>query len=184
MPKDTFYRLPEEKRQRLKRAIIGELARVPFAEVSINRIIQTAEIPRGSFYQYFSGKEDALFYVLQEYKNSMLMLAQENCSGEDIFGLCGILFSHTVKYALSEENFAVFRNVLPALRLSDLLTECYAQAPEECCYSGERDRLRTEIVLAVFKDSLGRIFANPSATEKTAEDFEKKLDLLRQIAEV
>jgi len=56
VPTATFFRLPEEKRKRLIDACWAELAQVRFTDVSINRIITAAHIPRGSFYQYFTGK--------------------------------------------------------------------------------------------------------------------------------
>ena len=66
MPTATFYRLPEEKRERLIDACWGELTRVRFTDVSINRIITAARIPRGSFYQYFGDKEDLIRYLLED----------------------------------------------------------------------------------------------------------------------
>ena len=61
MPTDTFFRLPEEKRTRILEGAWSEFTAVPYAEASINRIVQTSRIPRGSFYQYFEdnrqGKE-------------------------------------------------------------------------------------------------------------------------------
>jgi len=64
MPTQTFFRLPEEKRERLTEAAWEEFMAVPFADASINRIVRAAQIPRGSFYQYFEGKEDLFFYLL------------------------------------------------------------------------------------------------------------------------
>ena len=55
MPTATFFRLPQEKRERLMDACWAELSRVRFSDVSINRIVSAARIPRGSFYQYFGG---------------------------------------------------------------------------------------------------------------------------------
>ena len=66
MPSATFFRLPEEKRQRLIDACWEELTQVRFADVSINRIIAAARIPRGSFYQYFEDKEDLIRYLLED----------------------------------------------------------------------------------------------------------------------
>lgn len=43
-----------------------EFARVPLSKASIASIIRTAEIPRGSFYQYFENKEDLYYYILGE----------------------------------------------------------------------------------------------------------------------
>ena len=58
MPSETFLRLTEEKRTRLVDAAWEEVLRVPFEEMSINKIILRARIPRGSFYQYFTDKKD------------------------------------------------------------------------------------------------------------------------------
>lgn len=65
MPTATFFRLPEEKRERLLQACWAELTRVRFTDVSINRIILAAHIPRGSFYQYFEDKEDLIRFFLE-----------------------------------------------------------------------------------------------------------------------
>lgn len=64
MPTETFLRLPEEKRTRLVDAAWEEFLRVPFEEVSINKIILRARIPRGSFYQYFADKKDLFYHLL------------------------------------------------------------------------------------------------------------------------
>lgn len=69
MPTGTFFRLPEEKRVRLIEAAWDEFTRVPFADASINRIVQNAHIPRGSFYQYFSDKEDLFFYIQNDVRD-------------------------------------------------------------------------------------------------------------------
>ena len=64
MPKETFYRLPDEKRERIMAAAEREFLENSFEAASINRIIKEAAIPRGSFYQYFESKEDLLKYIL------------------------------------------------------------------------------------------------------------------------
>lgn len=64
MPSNTFFRLPEEKRQRLLDAAWKEFTRVRYSQASINKIILAARIPRGSFYQYFTDKEDLFRYLV------------------------------------------------------------------------------------------------------------------------
>lgn len=66
MPTATFFRLPEEKRQRLMEASWTEISRVRFSDISINRIIAAAHIPRGSFYQYFTDKDDLIRFLLED----------------------------------------------------------------------------------------------------------------------
>lgn len=66
LPKLTFFNLPENKRETLINAAKKEFSRVPLYDASIANIVKAADIPRGSFYQYFEDKEDAYFYLLNE----------------------------------------------------------------------------------------------------------------------
>lgn len=63
MPTTTFFNLAEEKRQKLLQAAFAEFSSKPYEEASINAIIQTAAISRGSFYQYFADKDELYFYL-------------------------------------------------------------------------------------------------------------------------
>ncbi len=84
MPTSTFFNLPPPKREKLLCAAIAEFARKPYGEVSINRIIQAAEIPRGSFYQYFADKTDLFRYVLRCYGEQIVAAVLESldtCGG-------------------------------------------------------------------------------------------------------
>ena len=69
MPKETFYRLPGEKRKRIMAAAEREFLENSFEAASINRIIKEAAIPRGSFYQYFEDKKDIFLYIVSTHKN-------------------------------------------------------------------------------------------------------------------
>ncbi|TPG68137.1 TetR/AcrR family transcriptional regulator [Brevibacillus laterosporus] len=66
MPKQTFFNLPNNKKETLINAAMKEFSRVPLFEASISNIIKDAGIPRGSFYQYFEDKEDVFFFLLNE----------------------------------------------------------------------------------------------------------------------
>ena len=57
MPKETFLRLSEDKKEKILSAAKKEFSRVTLEEVSIKNIVEDAEIARGSFYQYFEDKE-------------------------------------------------------------------------------------------------------------------------------
>lgn len=64
MPTETFLRLPAEKQERIVQAAMEEFARASFAHASINQIVKASAISRGSFYQYFTDKEDIYQYIL------------------------------------------------------------------------------------------------------------------------
>lgn len=82
MCSETFLRLPEEKRVRFLDAAWQEFSRVPYTEASINKIVRQARIPRGSFYQYFTGKEDLFFYLMGD------MLKQFYAKYNEVLGDC------------------------------------------------------------------------------------------------
>lgn len=89
MPTATFFRLPEEKRKRLMEACWAEVSQVRFSEVSINRIITAAHIPRGSFYQYFEDKDELIRYLLEDLKEYFVSLLRDILikSQGDLFAL-------------------------------------------------------------------------------------------------
>lgn len=64
MPKETFFNLPEEKRNHITDIAIEEFANYDYADVSISRMVARAGIAKGSFYQYFEDKEDLYSYLL------------------------------------------------------------------------------------------------------------------------
>lgn len=66
MPTNTFFKLPKEKQDAICVAGKKEFSRVSFEEASINKIVMTAGISRGSFYMYFHDKEDLYLYLIKK----------------------------------------------------------------------------------------------------------------------
>lgn len=73
MPKPTFYKLPQEKQERILAAAKREFTHARYEDASINQIIREAGIPRGSFYQYFEDKQDIFLYFLKDYRREILL---------------------------------------------------------------------------------------------------------------
>mgnify|MGYP002773145404 FL=1 len=87
MPKETFFKLSEEKRRRILGAAGEEFTTVPYSEASINRIVKNAQIPRGSFYQYFEDKEDLFFYYMRQHGKFIMQTVSRGIdeTGGDLF---------------------------------------------------------------------------------------------------
>lgn len=98
MPTERFYRLPEMKRKIIREAAVKEFARVPYEKVSINQIIQKAEISRGSFYTYFEDKDDLLQYIFSDSHEQVLEYCEEELkqNGGDFFRLLEQIFDRFV----------------------------------------------------------------------------------------
>lgn len=116
MPTSTFFNLPPPKRERLLRAAVAEFARKPFGEASINRIIRAAEIPRGSFYQYFSDKTDLFHYILGCFGRHMeeAILSGLDACGGDLLAVPLALFDMVV--ACIRENRLEFQVLTSIVR--------------------------------------------------------------------
>ncbi len=113
MPTSTFLNLPPEKRERLLKAAKNEFSRVPLGEASINRIIQAAEIPRGSFYMYFEDKQDLLHYILEDCHAAFLKVVRDSLirTGGDIFAAYIELLDFMFDQYVDQENLSFFKNV-------------------------------------------------------------------------
>lgn len=90
MPTITFFNLNEKKKERVIEAIKKEFDRVPLIDMSVKNIVEDSKIARGSFYQYFTSREDAIEYIIEEeFKNEkekLLNILDEKQG--DIFEAC------------------------------------------------------------------------------------------------
>ncbi len=64
MPKQTFFNLPEDKKERILNTAIDEFSKYYYHKASISRIVKNAGIAKGSFYQYFEDKKDLFKYLI------------------------------------------------------------------------------------------------------------------------
>lgn len=64
MPKETFYNLPDKKRERIEKIAIDEFSSKGYDQATISAIVKKAEIAKGSFYQYFDNKEDLFKHIM------------------------------------------------------------------------------------------------------------------------
>jgi len=63
VPRPRFHKLPKPQQQGILRAALDEFATHGFSGASLNRIIDTAGISKGSLYYYFDSKEELYAYV-------------------------------------------------------------------------------------------------------------------------
>ena len=62
MPKRTFNRLDDDKKERVMRAAIEEFQAHGFEKAKIEAIAQNAGVAKGSIYQYFDDKKELFLY--------------------------------------------------------------------------------------------------------------------------
>ncbi|MFC4779010.1 TetR family transcriptional regulator [Paenibacillus sp. GCM10023252] len=149
MPKPTFYNLSEDKRAVLLRAAKKEFSASSLQEASIANIVKTAGIPRGSFYQYFEGKEDVYFYLLEvnlQENEDLFRKAIEQNEG-DLFETFITMFHTNLMNFESLENRDFFRNMM--LNMNHKVEKAFA--------SSMREQRQQELMQLASKINIGRL---------------------------
>ena len=134
MVKHTFLNLSENKRSLIEDAALDEFAEYGFDNASINRIVETADIAKGSFYQYFEGKGDLYKYILDrigERKLAYISPILKNPADHDFFTLLEEIYR--VGLAFAKDNpragriaFEVYKN-----QSNPLFKEIYQESMEK-----------------------------------------------------
>lgn len=198
MPTQTFYNLPEEKRVRLMQAIRSELARVPYDELSINQIVKHAGIPRGSFYQYFTDKQDMLEFLLRDYRRNIVRQIDNSLkhNGGDIFQMFLDILDFTFEFVTEEKNNSFFKNIFSDIRINMNLLQRHAR---ESIYNAFARALKSRIkmdeldirndddldnmlgvLLPLTGDAFSCAFFDTSSYEKVRQQYAGRLDLIKR----
>lgn len=113
IPTQTFFNLPLEKQDRIQKAAISEFSNHYFSNANISRIVEKAEIPRGSFYQYFADIMDLyrfLFQQMAKKKQAYLDGVIKEISSTDSFTLIRELYVAGIRFAQKHPELARMGN--------------------------------------------------------------------------
>lgn len=199
MIKKTFYNLPYEKRKRITDAVIKEFMERPNKKVSINRIIKTAEISRGSFYQYFNDKVDLIEIItktmFEESSNKAKEILKLSCG--DLFVMYIKMFDYFGDYSSQKQTIKIMRNIVDSFKANDDLVSEYlknrfnmALTNNEIYTMVDRQNLKfqdnesvkclIEILTQVLKNAIFDVFVAGSDREEVRERLIKKIDIIKQ----
>ena len=131
MPKDTFLNLSEKKRNLIEDVALNEFAEHGFDNASINRIVEKADIAKGSFYQYFEDKGDLYKHILTrigEEKLAYITPALQNPADLDFFSLLEEIYRSGLAFAKDHPKkgrvaFEIYKN-----QTNPLFKEIYQEA--------------------------------------------------------
>lgn len=121
MPTKTFFNLSNLKQNTIIESAKEEFSNVLFKDASINNIIKTAKISRGSFYMYFESKEDIYFYILREYQEKLKELLKNKLietKGDIILSLKGI-FEVIINFKYDEQTINLLKKVFQNMHYFD-----------------------------------------------------------------
>ena len=198
MPTNTFFNLPPPKREKLLQAAAAEFTRKPYGEVSINRIIQAAEIPRGSFYQYFSDKTDLFRHVLRGYDRQLETAVSKSLdlSGGRPLDLPLILFDLVLHHMGGlHDGFVQFLGILrqnlgmdagQLLNLPDIMRQVWHRADWTGLNVGSQEEQLAllDLLLSSTGQSLMAVCCGKAAMEAVRERLSTKIALIRRGVEI
>ena len=117
IPKQTYFNLSEQKQKRITDAAINEFSVRRFAEAKVSNIIKEANIPRGSFYQYFEDKLDIykhIYTIMGERKLEYLTDDLKNPMNLAFFDLFRQLYHSGLEFALDNPKLMRITSLLLA----------------------------------------------------------------------
>ncbi len=201
MIKSTFNNLPKEKQNRIINAIINEFASTDTEKVSINRIIKSAGISRGSFYQYFDDKVDlveVLVKVCIDFADEKFLKSIALSDG-DIFNAYINLFEAVAEIKNDKKQKVILKNFCKNIKANDDLVSDYllnrfnndGVGDFRCKHSNfDRSRLRfnsdndidnlCQILTQIMKNAFFNIFVKGDSVEQVRASFRRKIEIIKK----
>lgn len=198
MPTTTFFNLPPPKRERLFRAAVAEFARKSFDEVSISRVIRAAEIPRGSFYQYFTDKTDLFRYILSYFGRELekAILSSLDAGGGDVLDMPLVLFDMVLdRIRTNESEFRTLGSIvrqnvsMDACQLWDFMNVAQAildRADMGCLsVAGREERIAlVDLLLSSTAQALMAASCGKLTLEESRRRLAGKVEIIRRGAQI
>lgn len=199
MPTQCFFNLPYEKQMKIVGASLCELSRVPSDKISINQIIQTAGISRGSFYQYFEDKSDLLDYILSDFKNIIQKCFRKNLEkyNGNLFKMTEAVYEEIILLGKDEHNLKIMKNFLLGIKFTkndrisfmklldineEFIEDMFLPYIEKNSFrDSSKNFIKAiiEIICFLMKQSFTDIFSDYGNLEIYKKDFYIQLDIIR-----
>lgn len=200
MPKQTFFNLKDEKRQRIIDAAEREFSQCPLYESSINNIIKDAKIPRGSFYQYFDDLSDLYGYyfslILEDIQENLIDSVQE--ADGDIFSAVKKYAGEYMKEIISGNHRDFYRNFFLGANISkrskdgkhpgfdvyhsNRMKELRANLKKEVNWkllkvTNEKDQnMIQQLIMMIFFHSFANYFVHSNNTDSDPAEVQKEIE--------
>ena len=155
MPKETFFKLKDEKKLKLTEAFLREFSLNSYDEASITSVVKELGIAKGSVYQYFNDKLDLFMYLVGESNKVKLQYIEQikREDFEDYWAYFRTLFSEGVKFDLENPLQSHFLHNLPNNLNSPSIKEIYDQFLNQITSAFE-NMVQYEIDNGNFRDDL------------------------------
>ena len=197
MPKRTFFRLDEDKRERVIRAAIVEFRASGYENAKVGSIARNAHVANGSIYQYFEDKRELFLYCVNwTIENFIRELdRQKPLAGMDLFEYFQSGLPSRIDYWKLEQDLAMFAHDLTDGSIdfppgeTNRVRELYGAHIPKLIANGQKwgtirddadDSLLTLIITGVVREVEEYVYAKAAAANFTL-DGQQKSDIADQL---
>lgn len=132
MPKETFFNLSQEKKEKILNAAREEFTENELYKSRVSNIIKSAGIPRGSFYQYFEDLDDLYYYVVEELFDDMFKAGEKFAeTTNDLFEFSLASFDYDYEAYTNDKRHRYMMNVLKSVSDNEEYVESYRKKRKE-----------------------------------------------------
>ncbi len=184
MPKNLFYKLSKEKKNKLIQSAKEVFIKNNYDDVSINEIVKKAKISRGGFYLYFNDKRDLYFYLIDEASLNLIdKLKVFQDKSKDVFDFCEKAYDyHTsrsgdflfMKSAIGHLNERVKEYIVKKGTINDLI-----KLGNKDSMSDEMNDAFRQLIISTYLTSLARAFKN-NDIKGEKEVLMNKLEIIKK----
>lgn len=122
MPKETFYKIKEEKQKNIINAGQELFSQNYYEKVDVKMIVEAASIPRGSFYAYFKDIKDFYLTVIKTLQNTRIEDVKKLTSDDSLsfFEVLLGLFKYDILNSLHSDQNLLIQHYFRYIMTQDL----------------------------------------------------------------
>jgi TetR/AcrR family transcriptional regulator len=154
MPKETFFKIAEDKRERLLRQAARIFAERGLNQTDIAELASRAGIAKGSIYNYFEGKEDLYLYVCRDgLERSRRSIYGTMDPDWDIYRQVDHIFKQGTQFVLTHPEYLILYTNISSAGL-ERLSEQISLEVEHYTASHLKGLLRRDMAAGIVRDDL------------------------------
>lgn len=195
MPKETFFHLSQSKKEKIEKSLEKEFGRTSFEKASISKIIIDAQIPRGSFYQYFKDKEDAITYITKKYilleKETMKTILLQTKG--NIFEASLKIFDYMTSEIYQNVKINLYRNIMQELKKNNInlfnnieesreVQEVNALIDVSILNIKEKEEVKPilKVISTITRTASINVCTGNMTTDEARKELEKQIEMLKR----
>ena len=191
---ETFLNLNEEKQTKIYQALFNEYCQFPLEEVSVKNIVTKANIPRGSFYQYFTNKEGALIYLIKKNQQTDENFF-EDINSLSIYKLIESIFYNeinNIKSHQKSDRLLLLKQIVKSTKATSIFynvlkDEFLNNTVFEICWNNTASHIDSidikistlDLLFSTFKESLVLAIEDDSNVDDSIRKFNIKVNIIK-----